>query len=67
MISQEHDDYYLRLLTEKEAKEKLLKLKEFIDSDPYSFCENCEAMKCYGSLYPICEPVLKKLKKILRE
>jgi hypothetical protein len=47
------------------AEEKLEKLMEFLDADPCSFCETCEAMKCYGSLYPICEPVLDMLKEML--
>jgi len=32
-----------------------------------AFCDECEAMKCYGSLYPICEPVLEKLLKAIEE
>jgi len=33
----------------------------------HSFCDECEAIKCYGSLYPICEPVLEKLMRAIEE
>ena len=35
--------------------------------DPIKLCINCEAMKCYGVLFPICEPVLTLLKKIIQD
>ena len=47
------------------AEEKLEKLRSFLESDPCSLCENCEAMKCYGSLYPICEPMREKILELL--
>jgi len=34
-------------------------------SDSQSLCDTCEVMKCYGALYPICEPTVEKIKMIL--
>lgn len=44
--------------------QKLDAIKNML-SDPQSLCDTCEAMKCYGALYPICEPTVEKLKMIL--
>ncbi|UCH58079.1 MAG: hypothetical protein JSV18_04060 [Candidatus Bathyarchaeota archaeon] len=57
--------YAPAILDALEAKIKLESISSLLASDPITFCEECEAMKCYGSLYPICEPVLEKLKKII--
>lgn len=52
--AEKHDDVRSRL----EAVNDIL-------SDPQSQCDTCEAMKCYGALYPICEPTVEKLKMII--
>jgi len=49
------------------AQEKIQKIIELLNSDPSKLCYECEAMKYYGALYPICEPVLTLLKEILEE
>jgi hypothetical protein len=58
-----HEQTILRAL---ESDRKLRAVESVLSSDPAIFCEGCEAMKCYGSLCPICEPALEKLREILR-
>jgi len=58
-----HEQTILRAL---DSDRKLRAVESVLSSDPAIFCEGCEAMKCYGSLYPICEPALEKLRKIVR-
>jgi hypothetical protein len=48
-----------------ESEGKLGLIRSTLSSDPQHFCEKCEATKCYGTLYPICEPVLKTLREML--
>lgn len=50
-----------------EGQDKIQKINELLNSDPSKLCGDCEAMKCYGALYPLCEPVLILLKEILEE
>ena len=58
-----HEQTILRAL---ESDRKLRAVESVLSSDPAIFCEGCEAMKCNGSLYPICEPVLEKLREIVQ-
>ena len=55
---EEQADKYDDMRSRLEAAKNIL-------SDPQSLCDTCEAMKCYGALYPICEPTVEKLKMIL--
>jgi hypothetical protein len=48
-----------------ESEGKLGLIRSTLSSDPQHFCKKCEAKKCYGTLYPICEPVLKTLREML--
>jgi len=50
-----------------EGQDKIQKIIELLNSDPLKLCDDYEAMKCYGALYPICEPALSLLKKIIEE
>lgn len=58
-----HEHTILRAL---ESERKLRAVESVLSSDLAIFCEGCEAMKCYDSIYPICEPALEKLREIVR-
>ena len=36
-------------------------LTSVLEDDVFAFCDGCDGSKCYGSLFPICEPILKKI------
>jgi len=56
-----------RIIEAFEALAKLEQIKKLLNGDTLRFCDKCDAMKCYGALYPICEPVLKKLRTCVQE
>jgi len=47
------------------SKEQLETLINVLSSDVCVFCEACDAAKCWGTIYPICEPILKKFNEII--
>ena len=36
-------------------------LTSILDDDIFAFCDECDGSKCYGSFFPICEPILEKI------
>ena len=36
-------------------------LTSILDDDVFAFCDGCDGSKCYGSFFPICEPILEKI------
>ena len=36
-------------------------LTSILDDDVFAFCDECDGSKCYGSFFPICEPILEKI------
>jgi hypothetical protein len=57
-----HEQTILQAL---ESERRLMAIRSILSSDTMKLCEDCQEMKCYGSLYPICEPVLKKLRGLI--
>lgn len=49
------------------SKEQLETLINVLSSDVCVFCDACDAVKCWGTIYPICEPILKKFTEIIDE
>jgi len=48
-------------------KRSLDKVRHLLTRDIFEFCDECEEMKCYGSLYPICEFTLNRLLNAINE
>lgn len=57
-----YEPFVLEAVNNKRKIEKIITLLELAKES--EVCHTCSEMKCYGSLYPICEPVLQKLKDI---
>ncbi|UCD44112.1 MAG: hypothetical protein JSV27_08195 [Candidatus Bathyarchaeota archaeon] len=58
---------YEAAIEEAMQKQRALEtMREMLEDDVYAFCDACDEMKCYGALYPICEPVMKKLLDTLK-
>jgi len=36
-------------------------LASILDDDIFTFCDECDGSKCYGSFFPICEIILEKI------
>jgi len=47
------------------ARDQLESLVHLLSDDVCVFCDACEGVKCWGSIYPICEPILRKLTEII--
>jgi len=47
------------------SKKQLEALVSKLGNDVCTFCYDCDSVKCYGSIFPVCEPILKKLISIL--
>jgi len=47
------------------SKERLETLISALSSDVCVFCDACDGAKCWGTIYPICEPILKKFNEII--
>ncbi len=42
------------------SKERLETLIGVLSGDVCVFCDACDAVKCWGTIYPICAPILRK-------
>jgi hypothetical protein len=49
------------------SREQLETLVNMLTNDVCVFCDACDAVKCWGTIYPICQPVLKKFADIVEK
>ena len=43
------------------VKKRVEILTSILNDDIFTFCDECDGFKCYGSFFPICEPILEKI------
>lgn len=58
--------YESDILKAIDSENRLSEINSLLSNDQQSFCDDCEAMKCYGSLYPICELAMEKMRAIIQ-
>jgi hypothetical protein len=49
------------------SKERLETLIDELSNDACVFCDACDGAKCWGTIYPICAPILKKFTEIVEK
>lgn len=49
------------------VKERLEALVSLLNEDVCTFCDDCDSVKCWGSIFPICEPMLRKFTSIIEK
>ena len=48
-------------------RERFETLVYLLNDDVCTFCDDCDTVKCWGSIFPICEPILKKITTIIEK
>jgi hypothetical protein len=49
------------------VKERIEVLTNMLNDDFCIFCDDCDTVKCWGSIFPICEPILRKFTAIIEK